>query len=375
MTWHREQHPLADVAELEVVGALPPELDGLLVVPEPCLEPSDQPRACGVRISFGAARWCRSMPLQGLAATLGSLDLASYTLLSLGSERSLARVAQDGLYVHTLASDWQQLTRCTRPLGARYAARIADSQLQWRALDAQGTTLSAGTLSLPSDAQVFDVALDESHLAALVSEPSPRGDTTFRIGTTSHPKSGELTWVGRIRAHSAAILNSYCDQSTITIDVAVRASKGERTCEVERFWLGTSDGSGSSTRLSLGKLSWPSVHNVRRGAPHHFIYALEWRDDVGEPMLVRVDVNSKERMYLPQGFGKRLGGPALAPNLRKPNSEQHGYVLALLYDAVRDSSELLVLATDDWRRGPIATVRLPSGVRSPLPGMWLASRL
>jgi carotenoid cleavage dioxygenase len=53
-------------------------------------------------------------------------------------------------------------------------------------------------------------------------------------------------------------------------------------------------------------------------------------------------------------------------------SEDEGYVLSYVYDAARDTSDLVILDATDFAASPVATIGLPQRVPYGYHGNWVA---
>jgi carotenoid cleavage dioxygenase len=51
--------------------------------------------------------------------------------------------------------------------------------------------------------------------------------------------------------------------------------------------------------------------------------------------------------------------------------EDEGWVMAYVYDATRDGSDLVILDAADFRAKPVATIRLPQRVPFGFHGGWI----
>ena len=52
-------------------------------------------------------------------------------------------------------------------------------------------------------------------------------------------------------------------------------------------------------------------------------------------------------------------------------AEDEGWVIAYVYDAARDGSDLVILDATDFRAKPVATIRLPQRVPFGFHGSWM----
>ncbi|MCX7594213.1 MAG: carotenoid oxygenase family protein [Fischerella sp.] len=105
---------------------------------------------------------------------------------------------------------------------------------------------------------------------------------------------------------------------------------------------------------------FPSVHPQKVGRPYRYLYigaAHAPRGNAPLQAFLKIDLESGERQFwsaAPRGFA---GEPVFVP---RPNSESEddGWVLALVYDAACDRSDVVILDARNFHQGPIARLHL-----------------
>ncbi len=95
-----------------------------------------------------------------------------------------------------------------------------------------------------------------------------------------------------------------------------------------------------------------------------------------EPMFcgfAKFDLTQKTKQLHALGAGRYAGEGVFVP---KPDAktEEDGWLLSLVYDQSRQSSELIVLDAADWLRPPLARVLLPVRVPFGFHGIWIDAK-
>ena len=67
----------------------------------------------------------------------------------------------------------------------------------------------------------------------------------------------------------------------------------------------------------------------------------------------------------------RAAGEAVFVPATPDAGEDHGWVLTVVYDATRDSSDVLVIDATDFEAAPVATIQLPRRVPFGFHGTWI----
>ncbi|MGF1460022.1 MAG: carotenoid oxygenase family protein [Leptolyngbyaceae cyanobacterium] len=128
-------------------------------------------------------------------------------------------------------------------------------------------------------------------------------------------------------------------------------------------------------RLIDRSCEFPNLHPDRVGQPYRYLYIGATHVSVGNaPLqaLLKRDLHTGEEQLwsvAPQGF---MGEPVFVP---RPDgqSEDDGWVLALIYDAGRRCSDLVILAAHDIEAGPVARLKLKHHVPYGLHGNFVSN--
>ena len=179
-------------------------------------------------------------------------------------------------------------------------------------------------------------------------------------------EGGAVQWIEIEPCYVFHPLNAYDDGERIVMDV-VRyrrtfdiARRGESEAGALVRW--TIDPAAASVRTELlddrGQ-EFPRVDPRRECLPHRFGYALETTPERGRFAfggLIKHDLVRGTREHHDVGPGRSASEPVFVP--RGP-AEDEGYVLATVYDAARDGSDVIVLDAQRFAAAPLATIHLP----------------
>ena len=179
-------------------------------------------------------------------------------------------------------------------------------------------------------------------------------------------------------------LNAHDDGDRVVIDVVRYERMFDRrplgpddaTPLLWRWTIDTVAGTVREEQLNDQPIEFPRVDERRVGRPHRWGYASEIgrseldNDFGGGNHLIRIDAKSGDATRI--GLGdRRYGGEWVMVPRHDSAAEDDGWLMALVYDAGVDRSELLVLSAADPADGPVARVRLPNRVPLGFHGNWV----
>ncbi|WP_433177761.1 carotenoid oxygenase family protein [Actinoallomurus sp. CA-150999] len=130
---------------------------------------------------------------------------------------------------------------------------------------------------------------------------------------------------------------------------------------------------GKATEEAVDDLTteFPTINDERLGRANRYGYAVAFPGaGLDEYALVKYDSATGGRQLMPVGPGV-LPGEAVFVPAEGGTAEDHGYLLTITSDIVRDTSELLVIDATDLSRDPIAVVELPRRVPGGIHGSWI----
>lgn len=212
---------------------------------------------------------------------------------------------------------------------------------------------------------------DENHGARLGVLPREGGDA-------------DVLWMEIEPCYVFHVANAFDSGSYTIVDVVRHARVfdrepprlGESEPQLWRFTIDRRAGLVHEERLDARPQEFPRVDERFRGEDHRFVLATQVRADrrgaLAGPALLRHDLRDGTVETHRLGPAREAGEAVFVP--RKPWApEGDGWVLAMVYDAAEDRSELIVLDTADFAGPPVAVVRLPVRVPHGFHGTWLAA--
>lgn len=124
---------------------------------------------------------------------------------------------------------------------------------------------------------------------------------------------------------------------------------------------------------TTSQASFPRIDDRRSGLRHRFgAIAGRSRPGAGLDSLVWLDLAQRSRscFTLPEGDG--FSEPVFVPR-REDAVEGDGWLLATVWRAAEERSDVAVFDTADLTHGPVATIRLPHRVPAGFRGNWVAN--
>lgn len=144
-----------------------------------------------------------------------------------------------------------------------------------------------------------------------------------------------------------------------------------------RFNLRT--GQVSETALDQMSSEFPSLNRQWVGRPNRYGYASKMAASDRGPLfiqdgLIKYDFAQSRSEVYPFGLG-RYGGEAVFVPRPHAIAEDDGWLLTFVYDALRRSSELVIVNARDVSAGAIARILIPQRVPFGFHGLWLPETL
>ena len=142
-----------------------------------------------------------------------------------------------------------------------------------------------------------------------------------------------------------------------------------------RWTLDLDGGTVKQEPMDERALEFPRLDERRTGLPYRWGYAAGVGESpppdelLGMNAILRYDVQSGDCRRHELGTTSASGEPIFVPK-RASAGEGEGYLLALVYRALRDRSDLVILDAQDVEGEPVATVHLPHRVPGGFHGNW-----
>ncbi len=414
-----------DALDLPVSGALPEELRGDYVRNGPNPLPGSSAGHAflgdgmlhGVRIENGRARsyrnrWVRTRSYLGKTTYLrafGRIDLTASvanTSIVAHAGKLLALVESSFPYEVTRALDTvgphdfagrlktpftAHPKRCPRT-GELHAfgMSLLPGGLTYHRIDAAGTLMESRAIKIPRVTMMHDFALTERSaiffdlpvvfdLTRAVRGAMPyRWDAGYRARIGIVPRNashGAVRWFAIDPCFVFHIANAYEDADGMIVIDAIRYRDMWREGALigrgflTRWTLDAATGRVNEAQLDDIAIEFPRTDERRISRKHRYIYVVA--DDDGDGCaLIRYDVDRRSSNVHRFAAGTFPGEFAFVPNIGETH-EDAGWLMGFVYDAARDTSDLVVLDARDVAAAPVATVKLPVRVPFGFHGNWI----
>jgi len=205
-----------------------------------------------------------------------------------------------------------------------------------------------------------------------------------RVGVL--PREGtdaDVRWVDIDPCYVFHPLNAYDDGDAVVLDVVRhprmfdqdRLGPNEGAPTLWRWTVDPVSGLAKEEQLDDRAVEFPRVDERVVGRPHRYGYATAATEEhagytLSGTNVVKYDLANGTSEIHDFGPGTKAGEAVFVP--RSPDAaEDDGWVLTLVYDPATDSSDLAILAADDFTGEPIARVHLPQRVPAGFHGNWV----
>jgi carotenoid cleavage dioxygenase len=216
-------------------------------------------------------------------------------------------------------------------------------------------------------------------------------DHPARVGLLPRTGAGEVCWVDIDPCFVFHVLNAYDDGDRVVVDVCrydraydVATLTGPGPLTLDRWTIDPGSASVTSRRLDDVHQEFPRIDDRLAGHRHRYGYTavigagVEATVDPGSATVAVAGRNALLKHDLELGrvdthdFGARatVGEGVFAPAVPDA-AEDDGYVLAFVDDPDRGTTDLVVLAAQDFTGEPVARVHLPTRVPLGFHGNWL----
>jgi carotenoid cleavage dioxygenase len=139
---------------------------------------------------------------------------------------------------------------------------------------------------------------------------------------------------------------------------------------LDRWILDPSSGKVAADTISDLGHEFPRHDERRIGKAIRYGYTGGLADKLGIGPIYKHDLANGKTETHDEGPGRMFLEPVFVP--RTPDAdEDDGYVLAYVYDAKRNGSDVVILAAQDFAAGPLATIELPQRVPFGFHGNWV----
>ena len=137
---------------------------------------------------------------------------------------------------------------------------------------------------------------------------------------------------------------------------------------LERWTLDPRGGRAREERLDERGLEFPRHDERRVGKPYRYGYATSFGAELMFGGLVKHDLRDGKRETHDEGPARRFFEPVF---VARGAAEDDGWILAFVYDAAEDRSDVVILHAQDFSGAPLATIHLPVRVPYGFHGSWV----
>lgn len=428
-----------DDADLPVTGAIPPELDGLLLRngPNPILDPDPATyhwflgdgMLHGIELRGGTARyrnrWVRTRTASATLGEPAAQPDAPPEVNGIEAKANTHVVTHAGRIYALVESSLPTEVRpdlstagavdfggaLTTPFTAHPKVDPSTGEmlffgydffgppfLRYHVVGPDSRLVRSEVIEIPAPVMMHDWGVTATRVVFLDLpvvfdvnlvgvQPFPftwRPELGARVGVMPRSGSGaDVTWIEIEPCYVFHPMNAYDDAGgNVVIDVVrypdtfATETQGPGASATTRLERWTIDPVGRKVAIEVlddvGQ-EFPRIDDRLMGRPHRYGYATEVSldstlHDVGS--LRKHDVVSAKVERHEVGPGRSAGEAVFVP--AAPDAgEDHGWVLSVVYDATRDSSDLLVVDATDFEAAPVATVHLPRRVPFGFHGSWV----
>ena len=420
-------------SDLEVRGAIPPELAGCYYRNGPNPRSGDSPHwflgdgmIHGVAFEGGEARWYRNRWVRTRPFSEG--DENAILVSDEGViDRTVAKanthvIGHAGKLLALVESSFPtELTRELETVGIYdFDGRLATAMtahpkicpttgelhffgysfmppyLTYHVADASGVLVKSEEIPGPGPTMMHDFAITESQVVFLdlpiVFSPEQlalgtmpytwNDDYGARLGVMPRGGTGaDVRWFEIDPCYIFHPLNAFDEGDQVVLDVARypelwREGPADfRTSSLHRFRIDRTSGRVSDAALDDRGVEFPRVDPRREGRPYRFGYAVQYENGPDAPAfnaLIQYDLERGTSRRHDFGPG-RVPGEAVFVPASADSAEDEGWALALVYDETRNGSELVILDATSFDKPPVASIALPQRVPFGFHGSWVSA--
>jgi carotenoid cleavage dioxygenase len=267
--------------------------------------------------------------------------------------------------------------------------------LVYHRANAAGELVQSEIIEVPGPTMMHDFAITDRHVIFMDLpivfdlERAMQGTMPYRwsddygarVGIMPRGgKSADVRWFEVEPCYVFHPFNAFAEGATITVDVARyphlwRDSPGSfDPARAHRWTFDLANGSVRETPLDDRAIEFPRIDERRTGIAARYGYAAQSGSSVAHDQTALVKYDLETGKCETHEFGPGYAtSEAVFVSAGPSAGEDEGWVLAYVYDAARDSSDLVVLDARDFAGKPRAVVALPQRVPMGFHGSWVAA--
>jgi carotenoid cleavage dioxygenase len=269
--------------------------------------------------------------------------------------------------------------------------------LAYHRADAGGRLVQSEVIAVPGPTMIHDFAITDRHVVfmdlplvfdlelAMAGTMPYRWSDDYgaRVGVMPRGGAGgDVRWLDVAPCYVFHALNAYEDErGAIVMDVVRYAelwrgsSAGAAPARLHRWRIDVAGGRVHEEGLDERAVEFPRCDERRTGLAYRYGYAMftDHGFDRGTgTALVKYDLRDGAAATHEFGPGRVPGEPVFVPAAAGAG-EDEGWVLAYVYDASTDRSEMVILDAADFTGKAVATIPLPQRVPYGFHGSWIAA--
>ncbi|WP_013324558.1 carotenoid oxygenase family protein [Gloeothece verrucosa] len=277
--------------------------------------------------------------------------------------------------------------------------------LHYYVANSQGKIIRTVPIEIPQPVLLHDMAITENHVIFFVC---PLGFDFQQAKNTYNPlkwqpeRGTKIILINRKNWKQSPIvieteafwvwhfMNAFEEEGNISVDFVYYPSMQldgsveammANSCNFQRLVINLAQKTVKSSALDDRNVEFPILDSRQLGKKYQFGYTvyldkqemLENKKPNYFSQLVQYDVINKTSKVHQLKAGCYVGEPAFAAK-ENGTSELDGYVLTLVYDENKQTSDLLILDPANFDKEPIATVHLPVRVPNGFHGNWISKK-
>ncbi len=269
-----------------------------------------------------------------------------------------------------------------------------ESAITYHRFDTAGNCVFSQVVEFPKPVMIHDFAMTSDHVIFLdlpvVFEPQSAGSLPYRWD------DGHTARIGLMNRHGGAVqwfeiepcyvfhtINACSIGNRVTLDACRYPSLWEGGVDnftspamVHRWTLNTAAGEVREETLFDVRCDFPSIDNRMLGKPNRYAYVSTMVDEERGSIqhghrVVKLDFVTGTTEHHHFGVSRYVCASAYVPRCAEAQDEDDGYVLAIVYERTRDTSELVILDAKSLADEPLATVALPVRVPFGFHSSWI----
>jgi carotenoid cleavage dioxygenase len=266
--------------------------------------------------------------------------------------------------------------------------------LTYHRADAGGRLVQSEVIEVPGPTMIHDFAITDRYVVFMDLpvvfdlELAQAGTMPYRwsddygarLGLMPHGgTNADVRWFEVAPCYVFHPLNAFDAEGAVVVDVVRypelwrRSASTSPRASLHRWRIDLARGAVQEQPLDDRAIEFPRCDERQTGRAHRYGYAVSAEreaDAHSRAALIKYDLRAGGSAVHEGGPGRIPGEGVFVP-VSADAGEDEGWVMAYVYDATRDGSDLVILDAADFRAKPVATIRLPQRVPFGFHGSWI----